>query len=111
MQDLKSLRAAIARIPKAGRGRRFPAPLKSSIVEYVIAARRRGVRTAQLEAELSISWETLRRWSQQRRPPIAPVAVEVVADELRSGAVHLVSPTGWRIEGLNLDDVRSLVNR
>lgn len=107
MQSLKSLRAAIAEIPAGGRGRRFPRPLKAAIVRYVVDARARGVRTSQLESELSISWESLRRWTVEAQP-VARVSVRVVPDHAPRGAT-LVSPTGWRIEGLSLDEVRALV--
>lgn len=107
MQSLTTLRSAIDEIPANGRSRRFPAPLKAAVARYVIDARRRGVRTAQLESDLSISWETLRRWTRDARPP-TPVAVHVTPDPAPAG-VALVSPSGWRIEGLSLDDVRALV--
>jgi transposase-like protein len=114
MQTLESLQSAIATVEPRGRGRRFPAELKAAVVVYIADARARGVTVAKLEADLGVSWNTMARWSKPRtrRKPGPPkaVPVRVVSAPKPPTAATLVSPTGWRIEGLSLEQLRRLVN-
>ena len=82
--------------------------LLAAVARYVVAARAKGAKAAALEAELSISWETLRRWASTLSGP-ALATVEVVPD--RPSRPTLVSPSGWRVEGLSLEQIHALVAR
>lgn len=114
MQTLADLQTAVSSVEPRGRGRRFPSELKSAIVAYITDARSRGVTVAKLEADLGVSWNTMARWStsgKQRklgRPKAVPV--RVLATAKPPAAATLVSPTGWRIEGVSLEQLRRLVN-
>jgi hypothetical protein len=113
MQSLTDLQAAIAAVQPRGRGRRFSPELKLEAVSYIVAARKRGVTTAQLEADLGVTWNTLGRWlkpkvgAKRGQPKAVPVRIVPAPTEL--AAPSLFSPSGWRVEGLTFEQLRVLV--
>lgn len=90
-----------------GPGKRYPVALRrraAALARREVAARR-GLRG--LARRLSLHPKTLKTWIEDaelaRTPAVVPV--EVVAPAApATGAVTLVSPSGYRLEGLTLDD-------
>lgn len=86
-----------------GRGKRYPAGVKAEVVRYARGRRGDGASWASVGDELGLSCETLRRWcvadEGDREGTLA--RVEVVADRIAGGAVAIVSPSGYRLEGLD----------
>lgn len=106
MRELEQLKREVGRLER-GRGRRYPCALRERIVRYARSRRAEGHSWARIGEELSMPWETLRRWSRVGESSKAMVPVEVVpAAVVAEGGVAVVSPTGWRLEGL---DVREAV--
>ena len=104
------LRDSIRRHRGRGRGRagRFPRELRLEAVRHVREHRARGGSVAAIAAQLGLSVQTLYVWLRSDRhgfrsvdvvPPILPPPVQRV----------LISPGGYRIEGLALDDVAALL--
>ena len=113
MKTLEDLRLAIDSIDARGRSRRFSPELKADVIAYVRAARGRGVPTARLEADLNVSWNTLARWTQSRGPvgrhADRPRPIPVVVAGPSRPSISLVSPAGWRVDGLTFEQVAALV--
>lgn len=105
MRELERLKREIGRLDR-GRGRRYPAVLRERITAYAKSRRDDGEGWATISDELSVPWETLRRWSLGAKRSSAMVPVEVIAPTVVAEGVAVVSPTGWRLEGL---DVREAV--
>ena len=86
------------------RGKRYSRELRERIVAFALARHDEGVSWATIASELGLSTQTLLSWrSVESRGVTAMVPVRVVQDPPRE-CVSVVSPTGFRIEGLALDD-------
>lgn len=68
---------------------------------WITARRAEGHPATELAAELGIAPGTVLRWSNGRSRALVPV--RVVPDAV-TATVVIVSPSGFRIEGLTLDD-------
>ena len=91
-------------------GRCFPRDLKERTSVWIAERRAGGATTAELAAELGLSSGTVLRWSKAgQRSPRALVPVQVVADSAAIGMVAVVSPSGFRIEGLSFADAVALL--
>lgn len=103
--DAKSLRAELDRIGTR-RGRCIRPELRDRATAWIAARRAAGRKVSELAAELGVSDGTILRWSSRGVKAIVPV--RVVPDATGDG-VSVVSPSGFRIEGLSLTDaVRAL---
>ena len=81
---------------RPGRRHRYPAELRAEVVAAARALDQPISRTAR---ELGLSVFTLHDWLRREDPAMKPVVV--AADLSASLAVSLVTPTGFRIEGLD----------
>ncbi len=113
-ESLKSLRVALAdcRGEGSGYGVRYPSALRQEVVAYT---RSRPESPGQVARLLGISAVTLERW-QDSIPAVGfrPVAVVQAADSAgvipeSRGGLCLVTPKGFRIEGLDLATMRDLL--
>ena len=102
MSELSELKRRIGRLDR-GRGRRYPAALRERIECYVSARRNFGLSWDSLSEELGVPAKTLIRWlSDADREATALVPVEVVDAVAEARTVAVVSPSGWRLEGLDV---------
>ena len=101
----KALSRAISQVG-VGPGRRVPPELKAHVSSYAKGRRAQGTSYAAIGRELGLAEQTVQRWCAGTSRP-AMVPVEVVA-EGRSG-IALVAPSGYRVEGLSLDELVSLL--
>jgi hypothetical protein len=102
-----------------GRGKRYPDALRVRVTAWARKRRASGATFGAIGAELGLSSETVRRWTSGSA--IATdvssvlVPVEVVPDRLSpdraSPLVTVVSPTGFRLEGLSLQDAITVLAR
>lgn len=97
---------------EVGPGKRVSAELRRIAVEYARRVLDRGDDLDAVASRLSVLPVTLERWLDQ--VPIEPTLREVVIrDELDggtvSGCVTLVTPEGFRIEGLQASDLPALL--
>ncbi len=98
-----SLRREISKVPR-GPGLWFPQSLRDRVVEWALARREStGESWETIGLELGIAGESVRRWCA-RSDKAAPRMrrVEIVSDDRAEPAVSIVSPTGYRVEGLSL---------
>jgi len=89
-----------------GVGRRYPADVRGRVVAWMASERAGGRSWSALSDELGIPATTLMRWSSL--PRALPVVVEAQRSSL-SSVVSMVSPSGWRIEGVTLDQALALL--
>jgi hypothetical protein len=111
-KTLRALRRRVAQL-EVGRGRRYPATLRDNVMVAVASARAEGWSWERLSAELDISIETLRRWWHDAGtislPALVPVDVEDDVQVLVGSAISVVTPSGFRIDGLAVDEAARLI--
>lgn len=97
---------------RAPRGVRYPAELRAEVVRLVREAQGAGVQAGALAKQLGLPLDTITRWEGQvshqrvRRIRIAPVPPAAMA---LPAAPVLVTPQGWRIEGLDVATILRLL--
>jgi hypothetical protein len=105
------VRARLARMER-GRGKRYTSELKKQVAKAAMRLREAGLGWHRIGRALGIPNETVRRFcrasSDSGGGAFAPV---VVADDDSGTSVVLVTPGGYRVEGLNLDQVAQLLTR
>jgi Homeodomain-like domain len=106
------LRAEVRALGPRHQGARIPAQLRAEIIAHARAWRAAGASMRRIATALGVAPESVRRWTQPA--PVTPpalVPVQVVAERPAGGPspVTLVSPRGFRVEGLRLADVRTLL--
>lgn len=98
MNDISSLRHRIQGRPKLT----YDVRLREDIVTHVKKRQTEGASKNAIEAELGIKWKTLGSW-------LDPTPKKMVPVKIKTGAI-LVSPAGWKVEGLSLLDLKTLVS-
>jgi len=112
MQGASRLRLRIRQLTrgKQPRGRRYPASLRAEVVALARARQAEGVAVARIARELGLGARTLALWMGRERPALRRVRL-VREPEAAAGpglpVVH--TPTGLRVEGLDLDSVVRLL--
>ncbi len=97
---LHEVQRAVAALGERGRTERVPEPVRGKVVEYARAQRASGKSWKTIAREVGLSASALQRWSQE---PPQLTQVKIVADrEPDAPKVSLISPRGYRIEGLTL---------
>jgi hypothetical protein len=92
------------------------------VLAYVESARDEGLAWWQIAEGLGLSESALRRWREEEdgRDRIALLPVEVIGEEdavavvapaRGAGLVTLVSPAGYRVEGLGVEQLAALLAR
>lgn len=100
MDEARLLRRELDRIGTR-RGRCVPPELKARARAWIREQRAGGHTVDELAAALGIATGTVTRWSSSSGRAL--VAVRVVPDAT-AATVSIVSPLGYRIEGLSLTD-------
>lgn len=112
MRASEALRREFSMIPTR-RGRAFPEPLRRRAATFARSERAKGSSFAWIAETLGVSEETVRRWLSDRTRERRVLPVEVIdADEgaeTVSSLVAVVSPKGYRVEGLRIDDAVRLL--
>jgi hypothetical protein len=106
--EIRKLQAELARRQR-GRGKRYTAVLKERIARVATWLHRQGRGWHAIGGLLGIPHETVRRFAGVSAPAPTFVPVEIV--ERTSQGLVLVSPEGYRIEGLAVADAVDLLRR
>jgi transposase-like protein len=94
---------------------RCPLELRSRIVEYARSCREQGWTVGDIAAGLGLVESTLARWlrrgAAELQPGFRPVAIVASDDRASSpaAALRLVTPHGYRVEGLDADTLAYLL--
>lgn len=107
------LRRELARVEK-GRGKRYPEQLRRRVTTWAAARHAAGASWQEIKRELGQRFDTVRRWCAVEGGPRtlsrALVPVRVVRDESTAArTVAVVSPTGFRVEGLTLFEAAAML--
>lgn len=93
-----------------GRGKRYPEELRQLAVGFATEARAAGWSGSRIARRLGVSWATVERWCATQ--PVVDfrgglMREVVVHDAVRSTEQHpvLVTPEGYRIEGLRREEL------
>jgi len=116
MEDLsarvRTFRRELREAGPRGRGRRFPDRLRAQVRSLGRSLRDSGASWDAIGKQLGVSSETARRMCvpASRATAVVPVTVTPETSPARASmaterGVTLVSPSGWRIEGLRFSDV------
>lgn len=104
--SLRAARRALAGLGDRGRTTAIPGEVRQVLVAYALKQRERGKSWAAIARALGVSSSGLIRWSKRRVARCeGAVPVEVRVEKPSEGLpVILVSPAGYRIEGLRVLD-------
>jgi hypothetical protein len=105
--DAEALRAEALGFGARGRGQRYPVEFRRRVVAVAVALRGRGLSWARIASEVGVRTETLRRWCEVGAASSGRALVPVQV--LGSAGLAVVSPAGWRVEGLSLSDASALL--
>ena len=95
-----------------GPGRFVPPELRERATAWTLRRRRDGESFGAIAVELGVARETVRRWAAEstaRRPAAKLVPVRVERAEARQRLVAVVSPSGFRVEGLTLPEAAAML--
>jgi len=105
---VKMFRDAAARSGAGAVGRRYPTELRALAI--VIAQERREEPLARVAADLGVRAVSLQRWLEQGEPAgFRPVKIEPIPAAVPAGGLALITPRGYRVEGLEAGALVSLL--
>ena len=107
-REIRRLRAALAR-RESGRGRRFSPELRRQISGVGRRLRSEGASWSWIGAELRLPTATVRRLCDDDAPGFAPV--EIVAEAATSAGLVVITPSGFRVEGLDASGAAKLIRQ
>ena len=111
--DVSALRRRVHALGPRHRGARVPPALRAAIAAYAREERGGGASCGAIAERLGVSAESIRRWVRTRlaRDGMAGglVPVHVVAEAVRPLTVW--SPSGYRVEGLSIEETAELLRR
>jgi hypothetical protein len=106
-KEAVKLRRELSRV-ETGRGKRYPAELRQRVVAWAQRRHGQGASWETIKAELGQKFDTVRRWCLAEGSSRALVPVRVVSvSEART--VSVVSPAGFRVEGLAIVEAAALL--
>ncbi len=96
-----------------GRGKRYPNELRGRVVAWAQGRRQTGVSWVDIAQELGVGLDTVRRWCVSTKPVVVAsrslLPVRIVESPAEPARLVLVSPNGFRVEGLTLTEAASLL--
>jgi hypothetical protein len=109
-EDVRRMRAALARI-KRGRGKRLPAELRNQLGQTGRTLRSGGWSWTAIGKAIGVAPRTAQRISDGSpvREGVGFRRVEVSDEDGTEHTLTLVTPGGYRVEGLGVDDVCRLL--
>lgn len=100
---------SIRRAVRARKKQRYSPDLKARIVAYARSRRDAGVSQSAVSEEVGVNWSTLGRWlSPNSATAMVPVTVRPTAPTREVAMLSLVTPSGYRLEGLDARDAVAL---
>lgn len=92
---------------------RTPAALRDEITVWARGLRAEGHTLGLVAGSIGLSESTLGRWTSAQGDPghLRPVRVAGEVTRVESGGLAIVTPAGYRLEGLSLDDAVNVLRR
>ena len=107
--EIEVLREQVAALETDGRGRRYPPEVRQRLAAAIEQLRRRGATWTSIGGQFGVTPKTARRWlvrmSAEPKGRIVPVSVS----RARPPGVTVVSPSGFRVEGLSVESAAELL--
>ena len=97
------LKREVDAVERRYRGQRYPTELRERLIEYARGRREHGASWTRIGAEVGVRGPTLRRWCGAEVDPLVPVRV------VGPSGVAVVSPAGWRVEGLSAAEAAAFI--
>ena len=101
----------VAGFPAHSPRRRYSREEREAIVEQVRRLRSEGMTMTAVVAEVGVSQMTLAKWLKAANPGPAFLPVVVAPTTPPPASLTLVTPAGYRIEGLTMDALLALLGR
>jgi transposase-like protein len=122
MTDIDAVIEDLKRRAERRTNSRYPEEFRQDAVRLVDRLRKAGWTQKRISSEMEVPWVTLRRWRSKRSSTsetseasesFRPVAIveDSAAPETEPEGVALVSPSGWRIEGLTVTEAVEAARR
>jgi len=109
--DERGVHAAVAALGGRGRTTRIPDAVRAQVLAYTRRQRAAGRSWSRIAHTVGLSVGSLKNWS--RTPPpartLVPVEVAPRAPEVPVAALVVVTPGGYRVEGLDLATASALL--
>ena len=109
MRNTEELREAIARARNGQSRWRCPTELREEVVSHSKARRSAGESVVEIARSLGLSESGVNRWLQKATGTLRPVRVQASPPE--SDRLILVTPSGYRLEGLSMTSAVDLLRR
>lgn len=94
---------------RPGRGARYREDLQQEAVVLARSSLGQGKSLRSVASDLGVGSATLARWMEGSREALRPVEVQREEEPVGAFSLVLVAPSGWRIEGLRLEDLPDLL--
>jgi hypothetical protein len=115
-REAARIRGLVRAAGPRGRGARLPDEVRRELIAFARRRRRDGVGVRRIAAATGVSTESIRRWTARDEPRTTArelVAVEVLAEAAPApiGTLSVCSPSGYRIDGLTLEQAVVVLGR
>jgi len=103
---------AMGSLGERGRTTKIPDEVREAVVAFAAEARGNGATWKQIGDRVGLSASVLQRWSHAASPAAAWSAVTVTAEagaDDGGGELVLITPGGYRVEGLSLDALERVI--
>jgi hypothetical protein len=108
--DRRAVRAAVAALGQRGRTTRIPDAVRARVLAYARGERAAGRSWTWIARQVGLSAGALKTWSRTPPPARTLVPVDVAATApMPSPPLVVVSPAGYRVEGLDLTAASALL--
>jgi hypothetical protein len=123
MEELRNrARQAIESLGRRGRTSKIPPAVRAEVLAYALPERTRGIGWREIAKAVGVSSSTIRRWAACEQPrsgkpgsgkprsgKLVPVTLGMGRGSTEAGPLVLISPAGYRIEGLGRDQALEML--
>jgi transposase-like protein len=110
MTDIDAIIEDLKRRADRRTNSRYPEEFRQDAVRLVDRLRKAGWTQKRISSEIEVPWVTLRRWrsrlgstqDHEATDSFRPVSIVEEPSDSETDGIALVSPSGWRIEGLTV---------
>ena len=110
-ESFQVARAALAGLGPRGRTTRIPAGVRARVLAYTRRQRAAGTSWQTVASAVGVSASALKNWSRLAPPArrLVPVVVSPAGTEPSPTGLAIVSPAGYRVEGLDVATATALL--
>jgi hypothetical protein len=94
-----------------GRGKRYPEALRARVVSWALRRRNDGAGWEEIKRELAQQHDTVRRWCLSA-PALTSrelIPVKIVDAATPARVVSVISPSGFRVDGLSIGEAAAML--